>query len=126
MDVFRTQIRRSERVAATIPSGQSMTEVIDLGEQWMNGVRVPASAGWTNADLTFMGSMDGGVTYADVWDAGSEYKIAVGTGRTNATVYMTEPRIFAGFTHIRVRSGTAALPVSQGGARTLQISRIGI
>ena len=64
------------------------------------------------------------MTYADIWDSGSELKITVGSGRTNATFYAVEPRIFGGFTHVRVRSGTAATPVNQGGARELQISCI--
>lgn len=114
------------RITATIPNGQSMTEVIDLDSQLVSGVRVPPSTLWTSASLTFMVSADGGVTFADLFKDGSEYTVSVGTGRTNATFYDIPPQDFAGYSHIRVRSGVSATPVNQGAARELQIARIAI
>ncbi len=111
------------RVAATIPNGQSLSGVIDLEGQLMTSLRLPNSAGWTTANVTFAVSLDGGATYGDLYKDGSEFVIVVPTGRTNATVFDLLPQDFNSFTHVRVRSGTAALPVAQGGARELQIGR---
>lgn len=114
------------RIPATIPNGQSMCEVVDLDAQVLSGIRLPNSAGWTSANLTFMVSCDGGKTFADLYKDGSEYTITVPTGRTNPTFFAVPPQDFVGFSHIRVRSGTAATPVNQGGDREIQIGRLSI
>lgn len=114
------------RAIATIPSGQSMSNVVDLEAQLVTGFRVPASAGWTSASLTFMVSADGGKTFADLYKDGSEYTLSIPTGRNNAGFFDVLPQDFAGFTHLRIRSGTSATPVNQGAARELQVGRVAI
>lgn len=123
-DVVRISNEIPQRVSTTIPSGQSMSGVVDLQAQLMAAVRVPPSSLWTSANLTFMVSMDGGVTFGDLWKDGSEYAVVVGTGRVNATVYDLDPKDFSSFTHVRVRSGTATTPVNQGADRELQVGRM--
>jgi hypothetical protein len=74
------------------------------------GIAVPT--GWTPAHITFKGSLDGGVTYLDVYDTdGDEIDWVVSEGR----VFMDSPLtpVVGGYTHIKVRSGTAQTPVDQ-------------
>lgn len=112
------------KIDVTIANGQSLADVVQLDGQLLGSVRLPNSAGWTSANLTFAVSLDGGKTYGDLYVDGTEYTITVPTGRTNASVFVVEPRYFVSYTHVRVRSGTAATPVNQGGARALQIGRL--
>ncbi len=110
-------------VQATIASGTALSEAIPLDGQLLAGLGIPASASWTDAALTFQVSVDG-ATYYDLWKDGAEYAVAVPTGRTNATFFDVAPADFSGFTHVKVRSGTAGTPVAQGAARSLLIGRM--
>jgi hypothetical protein len=111
-------------VSATIANGTSLSAAIPLDGQLLAGVGVPLSSGWTDANLTFQASVDGGSTYYDLWKDGAEYTVTVPTGRTNATFFAVPPADFAAFTHIKVRSGTAGTAVAQGADRALQIGRM--
>jgi len=124
VDFVRIKPTGPERMDTTIASGQSLSAPVALDGQWFSAVRLPNSAGWTSANITFMASLDNGKTYGDVYMDGQEYTITVPTGRVNAGVFPVEPRWFPSATHIIVRSGTAAVPVNQGGARALQIGRM--
>lgn len=123
-DLVTVSNRVPERKNATIPNGQSMSDVVALDGDWAACFRVPPSASWTTANLTFMVSLDGGMSFGDLWKDGSEYTITVGTGRTNATVFNVDPKDFSSVTHLRVRSGTAATPVPQGAERIVQVGRM--
>ncbi len=111
-------------VQGTIGNGTALSGVIPLDGQLLAGVGLPASAAWTDAALTFQVSVDGGTTFFDLWKDGAEYTVTVPTGRTNGTFFDVSPADFSGFTHIKVRSGTAGTPVNQGADRTLQIGRM--
>jgi hypothetical protein len=111
-------------ITATIANGQSLSGAVALGGQLMAGVGVPASAEWTDAELTFQVSVDGGVTFYNLWQYGAEYVLSIPTGRTDRTFFDLPPIDFAAFSHIKLRSGTAATPVAQGAARALQIGRM--
>ena len=124
IDFVRIKPTGPERIDTTIANGQSLASPVELDGQWFSAVRLPNSAGWTTANITFMASLDGGKTYGDVYMDGQEYTITVPAGRVNASVFPVEPRWFKSVTHIIVRSGTAATPVNQGGVRALQIGRM--
>lgn len=76
---------------------------------------------WTEAAITFLGSIDGGSVFQDIYDDTSERQMAasaVAAGRTLAL----DPLDWAAFTHIRLRSGVSAAPVSQSAARTIVLA----
>src|SRR5512140_2312685 len=108
-------------VQGAMASGTALSGAIPLDGQLLAGVGIPASAAWTDANLTFQVSVDGGATYYDLWKDGAEYTVTVPTGRANATFVDLPPADFSAFTHFKVRSGTAGTPVNQGADRTLQI-----
>lgn len=86
-----------------------------LGERKHVGLIMPAA--WTAADITFQVSIDG-VNYADLYDkAGAEvsYKAAVSRGIQLGDFDL------APWMYIKVRSGTAAVPVNQAAERAIQV-----
>ena len=101
------QERPALYLAVTIGNGTSLSAAVALGNYLLAGISIPASGSWTAANLTFQASVDGGVTYFDLWKDGSEYVVTV-TPVTNGSFLILSPADFAAFTHIKVRSGTAA------------------
>lgn len=70
---------------------------------------------WTAANLTFRVSHDG-VTWNDLYDkAGTEYTVTAAAGRA-IILPITD---FHGIRHMKVRSGTSALPVLQTADRAI-------
>lgn len=106
---------RNETATATIASGQSLSDVIDLSGRNLTGILLPAA--WTAADLTFSVSIDG-VTYADLYDETGEYALVVG-----ASVFSgINIAPLMGFRYLKVRSGTSASPVNQTADRDLVLT----
>lgn len=94
--------------------GDLNSGIIIVTKKSLVGIQMPAT--WTAAALTFSASMDGGVTYNDLYDDTMiERSIAVVANRT----ITLDPTKFMGCTHLKFRSGTGAAPVNQGAARTL-------
>ena len=111
-----------ERVAyatATIANGASLSNAVNLPVKGFLGCRlfgIVMPAAWTAANLTFQVSVDGGTTYVDMYDAtGDEVEAVASTSRYIALL----PDALAAVTKIKIRSGTAATPVNQGGNRTI-------
>lgn len=108
---------------ATIANGSALSDSVDLFGEAVSGNSMHAStpvgiqmpAVWTTANLTFQGSSDN-VTFGDVYDEnGSEVVITAAASR-----FITlPPRLMVGPRYLKVRSGTAAVPVSQAGLRVL-------
>ncbi len=107
--------------ATQIANTQSLSPAVPLGNTLPAAITVPASANWTNANVTFQVSLDGDATYSDFYKGGVEYVVVIPTGRTNPSTEPLNPADFAGVTHLKVRSGTGAVPVPQGGNRDIQI-----
>ena len=108
-------------VSGSISNGASLSAGIAIRGA-LSSVLLPSA--WTTASITFQGSVDGGTTYADIYDAGTE--------RTIASANVVGGRLLAlslnewiGFTHIKIRSGTSATPVNQGAARTFALGLAG-
>jgi hypothetical protein len=100
----------------TIPSGGSLSEAIDLSVGKLALILIPAQ--WTAAELTFQASPDGN-TFGDLYDSiGTEYKVLVGAAGRSILVPIGD---FMSIRFLKIRSGTAGVPVNQGGDRVLTL-----
>jgi hypothetical protein len=107
-------IARPTAVSVTILSGQSLSDVADLGVGTVVGIQCPPI---TNAALTFQGS-DDGVTFKDLKDAGAvEVQIAASTGDR----FVQAPSALKAAVFLKIRSGTSATPVAQGADRVFRV-----
>ena len=105
----------------SIASGTSLSNGFALNSAFPVALNVPAV--WTTANITFQGSLDGGVTYGNArTSGGSEVTINVSTA---GDIYSLNPLDFAAFTHLKIRSGIAATPISQVSAASLVLSTRG-
>ena len=108
----------TKEVEVTILNTASLSAAVDL--KGADVLRIAMPAAWTAADLTFQVSDDAGGTFRNVyWDWGPEMVI-------DADVAMSiELSPFVGLHNIdqiKVRSGTAAVPVAQGGDRVILLA----
>jgi len=101
--------------SATIAAAASLSGAIALSSAFPVGLLVPT--GWTAANITFQGSIDGGTTYSSArTSGGSEVTVNVTTA---GDIYSLNPLDFASYTHIKIRSGIAATPVTQAASVSL-------
>jgi hypothetical protein len=100
--------------AATIASGQSLSAAICVGAGVPLAVQMPAA--FTGTSLTFQGSIDG-TTYQNVYDGSMEVSVDVAAGRT----VVLPAAALAAFPFLKIRSGTAGSPTSEGGDRVLTV-----
>jgi hypothetical protein len=103
-------------VPATISSGTALSSMIDLKGLRLFAVGMPSS--WTTANLTFQVSPDGGTTWFELYDQNGN-EITATAAASNGIVL--SPSQFSAFEYLRIRSGTAALPVNQMANATLQL-----
>ena len=101
---------------ATILNGESMSSTIDL-----RNVGVPVAlvmpAAWTAAVITAQVAITG-ASFVDLRDRfGVEWSATVAVDRG----VILDPIDFLAWRYIRLRSGTAAVPVAQGGERSLRV-----
>jgi len=102
-------------ISATILNGESLSAAVYLGSGTLARIDMPAA--WTAAVLTFQTS-DDNVTYRNLYDAsGTEYSVANAVSRA-IVMPVSE---FAGVKYLKVRSGTAGVPVNQGADRILTL-----
>lgn len=100
----------------TIAKGLSLSDAADLGTGRLVGIIMPA--GWTAAALTFQANADGGETFYDVYDDATERTIT--SSGAAASRFLSLPLSdWLGMRGLKVRSGTGALPVNQGAARSI-------
>jgi hypothetical protein len=122
MNVF-TPRARSVKIANNAAISGALDLTLSDGET-VCGLVTPAA--WTAADIAFKVSVDG-VTYVALYDArtpgaATEVTIASASVPTAAASgFALDPSLFAGFAYIKIVSGTNALGVNQGGARTLYV-----
>ena len=108
------------KVSSSIPTDASgLSGEIKIGDTGkMQAIEIPNGT-WATANITFQASTDQGTTYLDVYDAdGNEVTATV--GGTNRIIAV-DPTIFAGFSHIKLRSGTTATPVDQTSSPTVNV-----
>lgn len=98
---------------ATIAINASISNDIDLGLMRLGRIAMPAN--WTAASLTFQVSHDG-VTWNNLCDMyGVEYTVTASAGNSNIMPLSDMLSV----RHLRIRSGTSALPVAQAAARSI-------
>ena len=103
-----------ETTTVTIANGASLSGAVDLKGRKLVAIIMPAT--WTAASLTFQGSVND-TDYFNVYDGATERSATV------AASYYSSLDIgdWIGFRYIKIRSGTAASAVNQGGARVLTL-----
>lgn len=104
-------------VSATIANGASLSGAILIAGQ-LAVIQTPAA--WTAADMTFQGSVDNGSTFSDIYDGATERIIASAQIPTASSKSLAQTLSqWVGYTHIKIRSGTGAIPVNQGAQRVI-------
>lgn len=113
--------RLSSHAVATIANGASASDVIDLRDYAIAAIIMPTA--WTTAALTFLTCATAGGTFLPVYDdAGTEVSIAsANVVQDRAIVNKTILEQLAGLRYIKLRSGVAATPVTQGGDRAITV-----
>lgn len=102
----------------TIASGASLSDIIDLGAHKLCAILMPAA--WTAANLTFQAAISPRGTFTDVYDdAGVEVAVTAATSRCIGLDATASE--LAALRFIKLRSGTAGVPVNQGAARTIYL-----
>ena len=102
-------------ITATITSGESISDDIDLGTGVVSMIVYPTD--WTTATSTFQISYDG-TNWADLYDdAGVEIEI----GAEAAVAIRLNLSDWLGIKYLRIRSGTSATAVAQGDDRSIMI-----
>lgn len=100
----------------TIANGASLSGALNIDQRNLFAILMPAA--WTSAAMTFQGSYDG-TTYYDLYDEnGVEINFTVAASRY---VLISAPIKFLGLKKLKVRSGTSASAVNQGGDRAIGI-----
>src|SRR5262249_4602567 len=103
----------------TIANGQSLSNAIDLGAKVLSAILIPPA--WTAAGLSFQGSDGQGVTWQNLYDGGGSEIAVVSAAVVAGRRISLDPSMFVGIDFLRVRSGTQAAPVAQGGDRVLTL-----
>ncbi|MER2520291.1 MAG: hypothetical protein ABTQ34_06350 [Bdellovibrionales bacterium] len=107
-----------ELLNATVSSGASLSGAMRLGGLRLFGFIMPSS--WDAAELTVLGSFDGGTTFVPIKSSydGTEITFVV-----NASGFfpLPNPQIFAAVPMIKLQSGTSASPVNQAADRAIQL-----
>jgi hypothetical protein len=101
---------------ATILSGASLSDSIDLAEGSLVGVVMPAA--WTAGGLHIAGSIDGTNFYPLFDTAANEIGV---TTAIASYMYSFDPGLAVPPRYIKIRSGTAGTPVNQAADRTLYV-----
>ncbi len=100
----------------TISNGTSITNGDNLGGLRLFGLVMPAL--WTPANLTFQASFDSGTSWHNVKDStGNEITVTASAG--DCVVWV--PTAFASIPMIKIRSGSAASPVTQAASSIIQL-----
>lgn len=103
-------------VPLTIANGANLSNAVDFYAT-DSTVALQMPAAWTTADLTVQASLDN-VTFTDMYlDDGTEMVIKAGASRW---IVLNITR-FLGVRYIKLRSGTASVPVNQGASRTIYL-----
>lgn len=108
--------RSGSGVVGTTPA---VSGGVALGADTLVGISMPAT--WVAASLTFQVSPDGGTTWQELYDgAGNEVAITAAAGQF-ITLLAVPNYSWYGINMIKIRSGTAAVPVVQTGGATVNL-----
>lgn len=102
----------------TIATGASLSDAVNIENATMIGIIMPAA--WTAANLTFQAAARETDTFANVYDdAGTEVSVTADASR--AIPIGTDLKALGSFRYLKIRSGTAAVPVNQAAARVITL-----
>ena len=108
----------TREITATIAAAASLSGAVEL--KGGDVLRIAMPAAWDAADLSFQVSDDGGTTFRNLyWDWGPEMVVDA------AASMSIELSPFVGLHNIdqlKVRSGTAAVPVAQAAERLIVLA----
>lgn len=115
---------RLDRLRVKITSGQSLSNVLDVSSHRIVAIDMPS--GWDSANLTFQASAEvsdtsavPAATYDNVYD-GTGTELAVTAAASRYVVLTTAQKdALRGVRSLKIRSGTAATPVTQTADREL-------
>lgn len=96
-----------------------LSDAMNLGGRTLAAIEM--STAWTEAPITFKGSIDGANFYDLYDDDGTEVSITT----TASRLVRLDPVPFVGLSHIKFRSGDASTAVAQGAERTLKLGLAG-
>ena len=106
-----------EKQVITIPSGSSVSDVIDLTDTSLLGLIMPAA--WTTASLNIGVSHDG-VNWFVCYDAYGSAANSIASPVVSGA-YSLDFQSLLPWRYARLRSGTVASPVNQGADRVFTI-----
>lgn len=108
----------------TIPSGSSLSDTLDLGEEYNPGIyqilAIQMPSQWTTARLSFSVSADGESFVPLYWN-GEPYEIDAAGGSVADGGISVEPSAFVGWPYVKIRSGKKSAEVPQAADRTLKV-----
>jgi hypothetical protein len=104
---------------ATIANGESVSAAITITNESPLAILMPAA--WTTAAVTLEASWDGGTTWRGViYDATGSQCNSIASPAVSAVYALSLDGLLSlSGAQVRLRSGTTASPVNQGGARTI-------
>lgn len=100
---------------ATIPAGEALSQQVDLGEERLHRIDLPA--GWDAASITLRAAYSDG-PLRSVFLETAEFEIT--TAAPNRSIVIS-PAVAFGIRYVQIRSGTEALPVNQSAERLLKL-----
>ena len=103
-------------LTVTIANGESLSSSVTLDRRPILAILTPS--GWDDAVMTFQVSLDGQTYYELVEEDGSAASLAVEAGTMLRTDNLDQ---WAGYSHMKVRSGTSGSAVAQTGAKVVTI-----
>lgn len=114
-DIGKVGMQQQLVIDAVIPINTASSAAVDLGTARAALLIMPAA--WTAADLTFEVSHDG-ATFVPLHESGGDEKVVKAVQGRGVLLSLAD---FVGIRHLKIRSGTTALPVNQAAARTIKI-----
>jgi hypothetical protein len=105
----------------TILNGDSLSDAISLENKVLIGIIMPST--WTTAALTFQFSIDG-INYYNAFSLTAELTANTTAAAANSFINISKTAAFDSSRYLKIRSGTAASPVAQGGNRILTVVSI--
>lgn len=96
-----------------------LSAAMNLGGRTLAAIEM--STAWTEAPITFQGSIDGSNFYDLYDDDGTEVTVTT----TASRLVRLDPVPMIGLSHLKFRSGDASTAVAQAATRTLKLSLAG-
>lgn len=110
--------RYTRKFIATIAASGSVSDAIDLDGEIIAAIVMPAT--FTGTSLTFQAAASVDGTFQNVYDdSGAELTATVGQGKVVVNKSVLEA--LAALRYLKIRSGTAGAPTTEGADRTLTI-----